>query len=703
MKPIPQARTMEDTPLYNSRITSTYVEYLRKTRPEIDIEDLLNDAGIAAYELADEGHWLTQKQVDSFHDALMKRIDDPAIFREAGRYMGSAQSFNAIRQFILGFITPIQAYIMLGKASSYLNRGATVKCKKISRNRVEIITTPAPGVKQKPYQCENLMGSLEAVAKVFTNKLPVVEHPVCIHHGGKVCRYVLSWEEPPFLKWRTIRNYIAIPSLLAMAICAFLLPLWPIVVFGTLLAGTVTWITYYANYIEKKDIYTKIEMQGDTANRLLDHIKINYDNALLVQEIGQAVSSILNIDELLKFVMETLQKRLNLDRGMIMLANLDRTKLIYASGYGYSPELETLLKETQFHLDNPKSKGPLVVAFKEQRPFLINEFDNLQNDVSERTLNFVETLGVKSFICIPIIYEGISEGVLAVDNYRSNRPHSQSEVSLLMGIAPQIAISIHNAKAIGQIMESEERFRTLSENSPDIIYTTDNEGIITYINPAGKEILGYGAEEMLGHHFKQFVNEEDAAAFVQLFRRVERARDTVKNFEARLLAKDGTVRVFYMSGAPNFNAMGDMIGVVGTLKDFTEQKKLEQQLHHASRMNAIGRLTGGIAHDFNNILQAINAYNQILTMRKTVDDPDWRYLLSINELTKRATDLVSQLLIFSRKSESNKFEPVDINEEIKRFYDLLVNTLPKAIKLHFVLADQVPLVNGMQRNWARLS
>ena len=58
----------------------------------------------------------------------------------------------------------------------------------------------------------------------------------------------------------------------------------------------------------KKDIYAKIEQQGDTANRLLDQITIGYNNALLVQEIGQAVSSILDIDTLLKFVMETLQK-----------------------------------------------------------------------------------------------------------------------------------------------------------------------------------------------------------------------------------------------------------------------------------------------------------------------------------------------------------------------------------------------------------
>ncbi len=96
---------------------------------------------------------------------------------------------------------------------------------------------------------------------------------------------------------------------------------------------------------------------------------------MLVQEIGQAASSILDIDKLLKFTMETVDKRLNFDRGLIMLANKDRTRLVYRVGYGYTPDEEALLKNTEFHLDNPKSRGPFIVSFKQQKPFLINDFN----------------------------------------------------------------------------------------------------------------------------------------------------------------------------------------------------------------------------------------------------------------------------------------------------------------------------------------
>jgi PAS domain S-box-containing protein len=684
---------MEGKPLYNSRIISTFIEYIKKTRPNIDIQDLLSDSSINPYEVADEGHWFTQRQVDCFADILMKRTQDPSVFREAGRYMAASKSVSALRQFLLAFITPVQAYSMLGKILSYLDRGVTFQANKISANKIEIIITPLDGVDDKPYQCENRKGSFEAVAKLFTNKFAAIEHPVCLHEGGSHCRYAVSWEEPTFLKWRRIRNYIAIPSIVTLVVCGFLLSVGPLILLGSLMTVAIFGLSYYALYAEKRDIHTKIQQQGNTANRLLDQITIGYNNALLVQEIGQAVTSILDIDKLLKFVMETLQKRLDFDRGMIMLANPDKTRLLYVSGYGYSPQYEITLRKTQFHLDNPKSKGPFVIAFKQQEPILVSDVHHVQGEISSRSADLVETLGVSSFICVPIVYEGKSEGILAVDNYRSHRPHNQSEVSLLMGIAPQIAISINNAKSLHQIMESEERFRTLSENSPDIIYTADNKGFITYINPAASEILGYANKDIIGQHFTEFIKTDAVDTISETFERIKQGNETIKNLEGKIQTRDGRTRLFDMSGAPNLNAAGEMTGIVGTLKDVTEQRKLEYELRHASKMNALGRLTGGIAHDFNNILQAISSYNQLLTMNKAEEDPDWKYLYNINSLTKRATDLIKQLLIFSRRVES-KLVPININGEIRNYYELLVSTLPKTIDMRLDLTDELQLING---------
>lgn len=684
---------MNETPLYNSRIIGTFVEYLKKTLPDIDIDALLIDSGIACYEVEDEGHWLTQRQVDNFHDALMRTGADPSIFREAGRYMVSSRSIAAIRQFVMGFISPIHAYTMLGKISSYVNRGATYETSKIGPNKVEIITKVVAGVEEKPYQCENRKGSFEAVAKVFTNKLPVLEHPVCMHQGGNHCLYIISWDETAFLRWGRIRNFVALFTILFIILGVFFLPPMPLAVMSLFLTCAVLGTSHYSDHVEKKDIYAKIETQGNAANRLLDQITVSYNNSLLTQEIGQAVSSMLNIDELLKFVTDTLQKRLDFERGMIMLANEEKTQLVYVSGYGYNPAHEELLKKTCFHLDNPKSRGHLVRAFKEQKPFLITNIKDFKDDLSDHSYEFAEILGVRAFICVPIVYEGQSEGILAVDNPRSDRPLSQSEVSLLMGIAPQIAISINNAKSIRQARESEERFRALSENSPDIIYMLDTNGVFTYVNPVWGNILGYGREEVIGRAFTSFVKETDAGSYVELFKRVRKEKETVKNFKGTILARDGTERLFDMSGAPNFDVRGNITGIVGTFKDVTEQRNLEAQLLHASKMEAIGTLTGGISHDFNNIVQAISSYNQLLMLKKDENSPDWKHLAGIEKLTQRAANLVKQLLIFSRKVES-KLTPIDLNEEIKKFHELLVSALPKTIAVKLDLADDLHIISG---------
>jgi PAS domain S-box-containing protein len=528
---------------------------------------------------------------------------------------------------------------------------------------------------------------------MFTNKLPQLDHPSCIHQGDPECRYILTWEEPPFLKMRRIGNYIAISSVLLFITSAFLFPLDYLITTGPLLLCLIISVYYYGQYLEKRDIYEKMEIQGDAANRLLEQIRISYNNALLVQEIGQAVSSMLDINKLIQFVMETLQKRLDFDRGMIMLANPDKTKLVYVSGYGYDTELEKVLKQTEFHLDNPQSKGPFVVAYNQQRPFLISDINDLQSNISSRSWELAEILGVNSFICVPIVYEGISEGILAVDNCQTKRPLNQREVSLLMGIAPQVGISINNAKSLGRIMESEERFRTLSENSPDIIYTTDQHGLVTYVNPVLGDILGYTEKELTGRYFTDFMKPDDVSLYEKLFPAVMEGKETIKNFEVKLRGKDGATRLFNMSGAPNFNATGKMTGMVGILKDVTEQRKLEQQLHQTSKMNAIGTLTGGIAHDFNNILQAIISYNQLLMIQKKESDLDWKYLSKMRGLTKRATDLINQLLIFGSKMES-KLTSVDVNDEIRNYYKLLLRTLPKTIRLQFDLVDDLRLVKG---------
>jgi class 3 adenylate cyclase len=450
-----------DTPLYNSRLIKNYVEYIKEFHPDVDIHSILSYAWIKTYELDDQGHWFSQWQVDRFHELLRKKIGDPNISRKVGRYAASSKASNVIKQYALGFMTPGTAYWLLEKLASHLTRASKFKSRKLGANKIEVSAIPNQGVLEKPYQCDNRMGIFESISKLFTNKFAKIEHPTCIHRGGDLCLYIVSWERTPSFVLTRIRNYVLLLGLLVCGALHFITPVvfWLSAIFfvSMLVAG----ISLYAEKLKNKELAKNIETQRDAARLLLDEINLRYNNAQLVKEVGQATAMFLDTQKLLSAVTEAMEKRLDFDRGGIWLANEERTRLTYTIGYGYNRDLELLLRRTDFHLDNVDAKGVAIQAFRSQSPFLVSDISAIEKDLSERSLRFVRQVGAQSFICAPIVYEREALGILFVDNPKSKRPLSQSDMSLLMGIAPQIAISIHNAISYQKLEESKEREENL--------------------------------------------------------------------------------------------------------------------------------------------------------------------------------------------------------------------------------------------------
>ena len=207
--------TSDGRRLYNSRIIDNYIRLIDRKYPQIRVSTLLEYAGMTAHEVADEGHWFTQDQIDQFHEKLSFLTNNASIAREAGRYAASPDAMGAMKLLFLGTVGPRRAYELIGRGASRLTRSSTLSSRSLNSNRVEVTATFEPGVKEKPYQCENRMGILEAVSLLFARGTPEVEHPECIFQGGQTCRYVISWNASKADRFRRVRNWAA----------AFLLPL----------------------------------------------------------------------------------------------------------------------------------------------------------------------------------------------------------------------------------------------------------------------------------------------------------------------------------------------------------------------------------------------------------------------------------------------------------------------------------------------
>ena len=125
--------------------------------------------------------------------------------------------------------------------------------------------------------------------------------------------------------------------------------------------------------------------------------------------------------------------------------------------------------------------------------------------------------------------------------------------------------------------------------------------------------------------------------------------------------------------------------------DITERKKLEEQLHHARKMESLGTLAGGIAHDFNNILAIIKGHADLLNGPEQEPHTQAKSLDAIATATARGTALVQQLLRFARKTDVT-LEPVSVNDSIRELVSLLHQTFPRAIDIVTDLDPDIPWV-----------
>jgi signal transduction histidine kinase len=434
----------KNKPLYNSRLIDVYLKLIRRRYSHIDIDDLLRCAEIEPYEVADQGHWFSQRQIDLFYERLVQLTDNSNIAREAGRYAASPEALGLMRQYAFGMAGPTKIFQAIRISAGKLTKSAIFESRIIADNAVDITVTPREGVEEKPFQCENRIGFLESVPLMF-NRIPLVSHPECIFKGGKVCRYTITWEKSRVESWKKVMK-LAAP--LSVASCMALFPFIPFVlatIVTLLVALAIISLLLIISEMSRRELKDSLSNFLDSTEKLTEQININYNSALMSSEIGQAVSRETDLDKILESVMQILAKRLEYDRGAIFLAGDDKSKLVFRAGFGYTNETMNFLHGASFDLNKPESKGIFVLSYREQKPFLVNDLDHIVGNLSPHSLEFAKKMGVQSFICCPIISEGESVGILAVDNVKTKKPLIQSDMSLLVGIASVIGVAITNA------------------------------------------------------------------------------------------------------------------------------------------------------------------------------------------------------------------------------------------------------------------
>ncbi len=454
----------ENKPLYGGIGIDLYLKFIREKYSYVDIDELLEYAQMEPYQVQDECHFFSQKQTNLFHEKLVQLTGNPRIAHEAGRFASSPEVLGIMRRSLLCLVGPVKYYELIGKYAGKISKSSRYQAKRRGPNQVEITVTPYPGTREEPFQCENRMGYWEAVSTIYNLNPPKILHPECMFQGGKVCRYIVSWQESPATLFKKIKN---ISTIILAAICIispFLIKqitplLSPEKTFVILYSVSIT-IILLLNLISSRlyvdRLLNTIDSLKDSADELMEQVEINYENSLLVSEMSQALTRTLDIDGIFSEVTRVLQNRLDYDRALIMLADPEKTRLHFQAGYGYTEEQLRILKKIAFHLDNPESRGIFTVTFLKRNPTLLNDLDEIKNDLSPRSLEFAKKFAVKSLICCPITYKDDPLGILAVDNTKSKKPLLQRDLNMMMGITLQIGAKIHNVQIESHLRQSQK-------------------------------------------------------------------------------------------------------------------------------------------------------------------------------------------------------------------------------------------------------
>jgi PAS domain S-box-containing protein len=654
--------------IYSSRILKTYAEYLHERYPEVEIDAILRFAGISKYELDDPGHWFNQQQADRFHEKSVEFTGNSAISREAGQYAVLSNSSGPVKQHVLGLLKVSSTYLLMAKLYAIWSRGVTVCGRKLSSNQFEIDVVPRADVEEKPYQCENRIGFFESLATLHSNKFATIEHPKCVHKGDDRCRYVACWEELAYPKWKrffTLSLGMGVFFLIVAAV------LWPMEIWLTIFfaCGMVVMGIYLrAQILEKRDLTSVIQNQGNAAEDHIQEINYRYQGARLIQKIGQATSAILDMEQLARIVVENIQAYLDFDRGMVMLADKDHKRLIYAAGFGFEDSMIDLLTKTQFRLDQPEAKGVFINVFKNQRPELVDDIGILRSSFSPKSRKLADRLGSRSLICLPIVHEDVSLGILAVDNIVAKRPLTKSDMNLLMGVAYQTAVSLFSAKSFKELQRSEERFRSLYENVPTAyISISIDDAVIVNCNSAAMRLFGYERKLLIGSSLLSYVApDKESQQRSQWMHELLMNGQSFHNETLGLIDREGKSIWVRVSLEPFRTATGQIVEGRCILIDITKQKYLEEKLQRAQKMETIGTLAGGVAHDLSNILGAIVGYPELLMMDIPEDSPHYDQLVKIKSAGKRAAAIAHDLLTLSRRGVPIS-DVVDINETVEHF------------------------------------
>jgi PAS domain S-box-containing protein len=432
--------------------------------------------------------------------------------------------------------------------------------------------------------------------------------------------------------------------------------------------------------------------------RAEEALRAHNERLALQNAVAKATTGSLTLESLCDQLLEIVRAAMPCDAMLVAIRDENSDEMRSVRGYDM---IDGDLKPVVIGQTTLVPGDPIYDAIIDgTRPLLVHRAD--PEGESPRERRFGDSLRPSaSLLCAPLVRGNQTVGVISAQSY-TPQAFTERHVEILSLVAQQAGAAVEAAVLGRQLRESEERFRTLAENIPGVIYLCRNDERYTmlYLSDEVETLTGCPKEEFLSDRvsFVDLYHPEDAAGVVE---DVDRALAAHLPFHVtyRLRHSSGEWRWVEEWGTGLYRD-GQLHLLEGFLADITERKSaeeerlhLEAQVQHAQKLESLGVLAGGIAHDFNNLLVAMMGNAGLALMDLPPESPVRETIRQIEIAAQRAAELTNQLLAYSGKG---KFiiETIDLSVLVHEMLHLLEATISKKTQLKCDLVRDLPAVEA---------
>ncbi|HEX9078858.1 MAG TPA: PAS domain S-box protein [Desulfuromonadaceae bacterium] len=388
----------------------------------------------------------------------------------------------------------------------------------------------------------------------------------------------------------------------------------------------------------------------------------------------------LEINSLLLDIVARAATLMNTEHGYIYLLDAEKGEMAIKVQLG--------VFDTFAHYPLRRGEGMAGYVWEHGHPYCVDDYRTWPGRLADPRRDILHAMAG-----VPLTSGGDVVGVIGLAYVDPKCRFDAEQMILLSRFAELASLALDNARLydaakreLGERTKAEERLRKLShavEQSPLSILITDQHGSIEYANPHLSQLTGYPLDELLGKNPRILKSGSTSPdEYRNLWDTILAGGEWRGEFHNR--KKNGEYFWEMALVSPIRDQNGAISNFIAIKEDITERKRLENQLRHSQKMEAIGQLAGGIAHDFNNILTAIIGYATIMQMQISAESRLRTMVDHILTTAERGASLTQGLLAFSRKQVGD-LGRVNLNDIIERVNKLLLRLIGEDIRLTTML------------------